>query len=359
MKESLADASQYFSNQRRRNLVARLAAFGLAVFLFSALLLFAGRNPFTILAAIFDGAFGSRLAILETLTRATPLLLCAIAVAIPARAGLFNIGGEGQLHVGAVAATAVALNAGQLGPWLIIPAMLLAAALAGGTWAAIPGLLKGRLGVNEVLVGLMLNYVAIFLVQHLVHGPWKDDSALGWPYSASFPAAATLPTLGNSNVHLGLLIGIALAVLCFLLLRHTIWGFSVRIIDSSPRTARYLGLPLALYVLILMVLGGACAAFAGAGEVSVIQGRLRPGISPGYGYTGFIVAWLAGHNFLAIIPVAILIGALYSGADALQLTAGLPSAATDIFMGLVFLAFILSSYLTDRAASSTTMKAND
>jgi len=322
-----------------------------ALLVFSLFLLISGKNPFATISAICQGAFGSVLGIQETLSRATPLLLCALAVALPAKAGLFNIGGEGQLHIGAMAATFVVLHMDAAPTSLVIPAMIMAALIAGAIWALLPGILRALLGVNDVLVTLMSNYVAILLVEHLVHGPWRDPKALGWPYTARFPEAAILPTLGQSHVHMGLLIALVVAVLLFLALRFTTWGLAVRVIEANARTARYAHINVALFMILLMAAGGAMAAMAGLGEVSVIQGRLRPGISPGYGYTGFLIAWLSGHDFLKIMPVAILIGGLYSGADALQLTAGLPSSTTDIFMGIVFLAFLVSGYLRDRIVS--------
>lgn len=316
----------------------------IAVALFALLLGLAGRNPLGTLVAIANGAFGSAFGIEQTLTRATPLLLCALAVAVPARAGLFNIGGEGQLYCGAIAATAIALHAGALPAVSIIPMMLLAALVAGALWALIPAILKTYFSVNEILVALMLNYVAIYLAAHLVHGPWRDPSALGWPYSASFPEAAVIPTWGNSNVHLGLLLALCSAVVLFFVLRKTVWGFSVRVIEANPTTAQYVGIRLKTAFIILMLVGGALAAVAGLGEVSVIQGRLRTGISPGYGYVGFLIAWMVGHRFLWIILGAIVIGGLYAGTDALQLTAGLPSATTDVFMGIVFIVLLVSGF---------------
>jgi len=335
-----------------RILIAPAAALLLAMTVFSLFLLVKGINPVTTLLAIFYGAFGTGFGFMETLIRATPLLLCAIAVAIPARAGLFNIGGEGQLHFGAIAATVVALKMQWLPVWMVIPVMFLAAMLAGAFWGLWPGLLRARLGVNEILVTLMLNYVAIFLVEYLVHGPWKDPSALGWPYTASFPENAVLPTIGNSNVHLGILIGFVAAIGIFFILRSTIWGFTIRVIEANPVTARYAGMDIPVYFVTLMALGGAFAALAGLGEVSVIQGRLRPGISPGYGYVGVLISWLCRNNLLMIIVVSIFIGGLYSGSDALQITAGLPSATTSIFMGLVFIAFLLSGYIKSRTSTN-------
>jgi general nucleoside transport system permease protein len=328
--------------------VPPLAALLVALVLLSLLLLAAGRDPLSTLWAILVGAFGSTRGLTETVTRMTPLLLCALAAGIPAKAGLFNIGGEGQLHCGAIAATAVVIYLPWLPHWTVIPSMILLAMLGGAFWGFIPGLLRGWLKVNEVLVSLMLNYVAIYLVEHLVHGPWKDPSALGWPYTVSFPEWAVLHTLGRSNIHLGLLFGLAAIALVYFLMRSTTWGFSVRVIEANPQTAYHAGIHVGSYVVVLMALGGAMAALAGLGEVSVIQSRLKTGISPGYGYTGFLVAWLARKNLIAIVPVSFLVGGLYSGADALQLLANLPSATVDIFMGLVFIAFIIDEYMRSR-----------
>jgi simple sugar transport system permease protein len=230
--------------------------------------------------------------------------------------------------------------------------MILLAALGGAVWGFIPGLLRGWLKVNEVLVSLMLNYVAIFLVEHLVHGSWKDPSALGWPYSISFPGWAVLPTLGNTNVHIILPLGVGVIALVYLLLRSTVWGFSIRVIEANLQTAYYARINVGYYIVALMAFGGAIAALAGLGEVSVIQGRLKTGISPGYGYTGFLVAWLARRNLIAIVPVAFLVGGFYSGADALQLLAGLPAATVDIFMSLIFLAFLVDEFLRRRRQRS-------
>jgi ABC-type uncharacterized transport system permease subunit len=292
--------------------------------------------------AILRNAFGDRLGITETFTRSIPLILTALAAAVPARAGLFNIGAEGQLLAGAIGASYVALFITPPSHLLVIPLMLLAAMVCGGLWALIPGLLRGFWNVNEVLVSLMLNYVAILIVEHLVHGPWKDPAALGWPYTATFPSWAVLPRAGTTNVHLGLLIGVAAVVVLFAAERLTRWGFALRFIRTSARTAEYGGIRIAAYFALTMALGGMLAALAGLGEVSVIQGRLRSGISAGYGYDGFLIAWLARNDFRLLVPIAIIVAGLYSGADALQITSGLPSSTVDIFVGLIFLAVFVS-----------------
>ena len=316
-----------------------------APLLMAILLLVVGKNPFSIFWAAIVGGFGRSLGLTEAITRMTPIFLCALAVAIPSKAGLYNIGGEGQLHCGAIAATAFVLYATWLPHFMMIPCIILVAMAGGALWGMIPGLLRARFQVNEILVTLMLNYVAIYIVDHLVHGAWRDPNAFGWPYSVSFPEWAVLPTWGRSNIHLGILLGLGAVVLVYFILRSTTWGFSLRLIEANPSTAGYVNINTARYIIILMAVGGATAAIAGLGEVSVIQNRLRPGISPGYGYTGFLVAWLARNNPIVIIPVAFFVGGLYSGADVLQLTVGLPSSTVDIFLGLAFLTFLVGESL--------------
>jgi len=323
-------------------IVSLFVALAITTILFSFLLASTGRNVLETLWALFQGAFGSWAGLRETFARSTPLMLCALAVAVPARAGLFNIGGEGQFHLGAIAATSVALHLGSNSALVMVPALLLAACLAGAAWAFIPALLKAYWNVNEVLITLMLNYVGILLVDYLVHGPWKDPSALGWPYSASFPDSAILPRWGHTNIHLGLVIAIFTAICLWFVMTRTTFGFSVKVIEANPVAARSIGISIRTWIIITMLVGGALAGIAGLGEVSVIQGRLRPDLSPGYGYIGFLISWLAEHRFRAIVPAAILMGGLYSAGDALQLTARLPSSTVDIMLGLVFVGALLS-----------------
>ncbi|HEX4961006.1 MAG TPA: ABC transporter permease [Thermoanaerobaculia bacterium] len=321
---------------------ASAIAIGGAALALSVLLLMVGRSPAATLAAVFLNGFGSQLAWVETVTRAVPLLLCALATAIPARAGLFNIGVEGQFIAGAIGATSVVVLGPNLPAGLMLPAVTAAAMAGGALWGWLPGLLRGLLGVSEVLSGLMLNYVAIFLMEHLVHGPWKDPHALGWPYSIAFPNAAVLPRLGQTNIHLGLLFGLALTLAAYVALRSTTWGFSVRLTAANPRLARRAGVRVGLLIALTMALGGAAAALAGLGEVSVIQGRLRPGLSSGLGYAGFLVSFAVANRFEFLVPATLLVAGLYTGADALQLTAGLPSATVDIFMGVLFVATFIA-----------------
>ena len=340
------------NNLNAIRIYSAVAGILLTVGLFVIMMLCYGKNPFLTLEAIFYGAFGTAFGLKETLTRATPLLLCGLAAAIPIRAGIFNIGAEGQLYFAAIMATAVVIKMLWLPHSLVIPVMIVVSLLAGAIWALFTAVFRTYFKVNEILVGLMLNFIAILLMEYLVYGAWRDPSALGWPYSVAFPEWAILPKFSGSNIHLGLLFGICFSVLMYFVLRLTKWGFTIRVIEANLATARYIGINTNRYVLILMMLGGALAGLAGLGEVSVVQGRLRSSLSPGYGYTGFLIAWLAGNHVLWIIPICILVGGLYAGADAVQLTAGLPSAMTDVFMGLVFIGFMVSLYLRDKQSNA-------
>lgn len=349
---ALKRISAKFVDVEWRRALTSVGVYAGALFVFSVVLWTQGqRNPAAIIIAIFNGAFGTSFGIVETLSRATPLILCALAAAIPGRVSLFNIGGEGQFHAGAIAATAVVLLHSSGSSLWLLPAMVLSGMAAGAIWAMIPALLRTTLGINEILVGLMLNYISIHIVEYLVHGRWKDPSALGWPYSKEYPANAVLPGFYGSKVHLGLLFGIMAVLICYVIMRKTIWGVSARVIHSSVRTAKYLGINVKGYMIVALLLGGSLAAMAGISEVSVIQRRLRPSISPGYGYIGFLISWLGGHRFGTILPLSLLIGGLYSGSDAIQLTGSLPSATADIFLAIMFFALLVDGCLRNRTAS--------
>lgn len=353
----VSQAGRWLAQSLVRVAVPATAAMLVAAAVFCIVVWSAGFNPLSSLVATFQGAFGSSLGLRETLSRSIPIMLCALAVAVPARAGVFNIGAEGQLYCGAIATTAIALDAKDYPRGVVLVTMLLCAGGAGAAWAAITGLLKAVWKVNEILVALMLNYVAILAAEHFVHGPWRDQSALGWPYTAYFPQSAILSTWGKTNIHMGLVLAITAAVVLDVLHRRTTFGLSTRVVDANPKAARYAGIPVAVYVVSLLALGGVFASWAGVGEVSVVQGRLRPGISPGYGYVGFLISWLTGHRFLAILPAAVLAGGLYSGADELQLTAGLPSSSADILLGLLFVTVLVIAHLRQRLSARFTQPA--
>lgn len=320
----------------RRNAIVFAIWLGVFITLGGGFFLLNGQSPLTLFWEMLVAAFGDAFAWSETLVKTAPILLCAMAAALPARLGLVSIGADGQMYFGALIGTAVVLALPNESFWVLTPLMLGGAILGGAIYGAIPGILKGGLGVNETISTLMLNYIAALLVDYVVHGPWKDPGNLGWPATISFPEAAVLPTFFDTRAHAGLLIGVVAALVLYVLTTYSRWGLSLNIMQGNARLAQRAGLSFRKNVVVVMAIAGLLAGLAGIAETSVIQGRLQSGISSGYGYTGFLVAWLAGPNFLRIIVISILMGGLLASADMLQMVAHLPSTTTYILQGLLF-----------------------
>lgn len=321
----------------RTPLVATLLFVALA----TLFLLLIGRNPAEVFARMLEGAFGSGYAFSETLVKTTPILLCALATALPARLGLISVGAEGQLALGALFGTALVLgtDAGRS----TLPAMLLAAAAGGAAMGAVAGALRGYLRVNETITTLLLNYLAPPLIDYLVYGAWKDPQSLGWPATVAFPAAARLPVFFDTRVHLGLFLGLGLVIAAHFLTARTRWGYYLDLLKEGPALAARAGLRFPPAVLLVMALGGACAGIAGIAEAAVIEGRLQPGLGAGAGYSGFLVAWLARGRLLPLVPLALLVGGLIASGDNLQLALDLPSSTALVLQGLLFAAALVAS----------------
>jgi len=319
---------------------SRLVIAGVTCFAFITLTLvfFAllGKPPFEMLAKLAIFAVGDAYSISQTLAKTTPILLCALAAAVPGRLGLISVGAEGQLYAGAIAGTAAVLAAPALPGILLVPFMLMSAALGGAAYGYVPGLLRARLNINETIITLVLNYVSVLLVNALVFGPWKDPDSQGWPATISFPQGAILPALPGTRIHLGLLLAVALAIGLHLFFTKSRMAPKIQILAGNRKVGEMFGLNFGFWVIALMALGGAIAGIAGIAEVSAIQGRLQPTISLGYGLTGFLVAWLSRHQPLIILPVALLVGGVVAGSDALQLYAKVPAASAVILQGLLF-----------------------
>ena len=320
----------------RLHALARFAGLlGVALAVFAAVLLFFGKNPLRAYVDIFAGTLGSSYGFSETLVKMIPLVLAALAVAVPARIWLINVGGEGQLFVGALSATWAAIHLPGLPGWLLLPAMAALGFVGGGLWAALAGALRARGWVSETIATLLMNYVAILLVNFFVFGPWKDPEGVNYPQTAEFPAGALLPTLGGTRVHLGLLFAlVATAVFAFVLAR-TRWGLEMRAIGGNAEAARRAGISITRYVVLLMFVGGGLAGLAGMAEVSAIQGRLRPSLSPGYGYSGFLISWLAGGSPAGIVAASFVLAVIVAGGDILQMTQALPGSVVNILMSVV------------------------
>ena len=300
------------------------------------IMVFAGENPFDVYRAMATGAFGSYYNISETLVKMIPLLLTGLGVAVAFRMQLWNIGAEGQFYFGAIFATWVAIyGLADAGPWVVIPAMMIAGMIGGALWAAIPGVLRGYLGVNETITTLMLNYIAILFSEYLVHGPWRDPAGYGFPGTAAFSDATYLPTWGTTRVHLGLVFGLVAAVILFFVLRRTRWGYEIGVTGASERVAKYAGMRTARNIVLVLALSGGLAGLAGMSEVAGINHSLQRGLSPGYGYTAIIVAWLGRLNPFGIVLVSFLLAGLLVGGDQLQISLGLPSAIAPMLQGTI------------------------
>jgi simple sugar transport system permease protein len=299
-----------------------------------------GVSPFEAYSAMFRAAFGDGYGVSETLVKAIPLSMAAIAVMLCFTMLVYNIGAEGQIFMGAIASAAVV----RYIPVGNAPAMLLmmaaAAGIAGGVWAAMAGYLRARWNVNEIISTLMLNYIAIHLMDYFVYGPWRDPASLGFPMTAPFPDVARLPLLFGTRIHMGVFAAVFLAILFLVLIRYTRWGYEIRVLGENSKAAGFAGINYVRNVILVMFISGAIAGIAGMCEVSGLQGRLQHGFSAGYGFTAIIVAWLSRLNPIAILFVSVLIGALLVGGETLQIVMRLPLSSTLILQGLI-LFFVL------------------
>jgi simple sugar transport system permease protein len=323
-------------------LLSAATAILLTVAVAAGALALGGYAPGEAFGALVRGALGSPQALLSvTLVRTVPLLFTGLAVALAFRAGVWNIGAEGQLYAGAVAAVWVGLHAGSLPPWLAAPGALLAAAAAGGLWAAVPAVMKLRLGVGEVITTLLLNFVAINLSAWLVHGPLQEPRGV-FPQTASIAESARLPALvPDTRLHVGLAVAVVLAVALWAGLTFTRQGFWVRAAGGSPQAARIAGrAPLRRLVAGVFLVSGALAGLAGGAEITGVTFALYENLSPGHGYTAIAVALLAGLHPLGVVVTAFLFGVLEAGASAMQRSAGVPAAWVNAIQALVILSVL-------------------
>jgi len=316
-------------------IVRSIIAIVFAFMVFGIFLALIGRDPFEAYSKMFEGTLGSRVGLSEVGVRMIPFVLTGLAAMIPARVGLINVGGEGQLYIGAWAATGVALYLGFGNIWIMLPAMAIAGFMGGALWAGMAVLLRNLRNVNEVISTLLSNYVAILFVNVFVFGAWKNPTGFGYPYTSDFATEAILPAISDTRLHLGLIFPILAIVATYLFLSRTRWGANMRAVGGNSDAARRRGIPVVRYIVIAMLVGGGIAGIAGMSEVAGIQHHLRPGISNSLGFMGFLASWMANHNPIALIGTCFLIAVIVVGGDVLQFSANLPSAAMLILIGLV------------------------
>jgi len=328
-----------------REFARPVLAIAAALLLFGLLVSFTGVSPLEVWFILFKGAFGDWFSWQNTLQRAAPLMLTALCVAIPARAGLVVIGGEGALVLGglacAVVAHAVPLPSNMFGTLVAC----LAGAIVGAAWIALAGWLRQYRGINETISSLLLAYIAIGIFKHLVEGTLRDPASLNKPSTYSLDAGLLIGGIAGSDVHWGLVIGVLACIALGFWLRATPSGFSVRVVGGNPRTAQLVGLPASKLIVGACAIGGACAGVAGAVEVAAVHTNANASLIAGYGYAGILVAFIARHNPLAIIPVAILFGGFGAAGSMLQRRLGLPDASVLVLQGIAFVLILASEGL--------------
>ncbi|MDR3515573.1 MAG: ABC transporter permease [Azospirillaceae bacterium] len=302
-----------------------------------------GFDPVATLQAYFITPVSTRYGLAELALKATPLTLCAIGLATGFRANIWNIGAEGQLTIGAICGGGVALAAwGHEGPWLL-PVMMVAGVLGGMGWAAIPAWLRVRFNASEILTSLMLVYVASLLLDYLMHGPWRDPEGFNFPQSRQFGPDALLPIIvSETRLHLGSPLALVAVFSGWLLLARSFVGFQIRVIGLTPLAAGYAGFNQRRLVWITLMIGGGLSGLAGVIEVAGPIGQLTPSISPGYGFTAIIVAFLGRLHPVGILAAALLVALSYIGGEAAQISLRLPLAVTGVFQGML-LFFLLAS----------------
>ncbi len=328
----------------------------IALLLGAIVLLMLGVNPLTAYASMLYGVFGTMSGFTQSIVKATPLLLVGLGICIAYRASVINIGGEGQIILGALMATWFSLQFKTWPGWLLVPATLIMGFLAGASWGFIPGVLKARLGVNEILSTVMLNAVALQLMNLLLRGPLIDPAGVAagtfLPQSARLPQQVWLARLvPQTLLHTGAIIALVLAVVVYIFLWRTTIGYRIRAVGLSPEASRYAGIPVPFYQALALTLAGGFAGLAGVIEVIGVQHRLLEGVTSGYGFTGIVAALFGGLHPLGLIPASWLFGALLVGADGMQRAVQVPSALIDALLGLLVLLVVGSQMISRRLAT--------
>ena len=328
--------------------VAPFAAIAFTLAVTMLLVAWAGAPIGETYTLMFAGGFGSRFAWSETLTRATPLILTGLSVAVAFRARLWNIGAEGQLYAGALAAVAVGgLHGGtgfELPAPILFPAMLAAAALAGAVLLLVPAWLRTRFGVDEVVTTLLLNFIVLLAVSMMLDGPMKDPTALGWPQSVALRDDLQLDKLiARTRVHTGLLYAAVLAALCAFVMRSTTLGFAARAVGANARAAAFAGVPVARTIAIVAIVSGGLAGLAGAIEVAGRTGYVTLDMSPGYGYSGIVIAMLAGLDPLGVVAAAVFIAGVLVGADSMSRGVAVPTYIADVIVAVALIAMLVAT----------------
>ncbi|WP_407065642.1 ABC transporter permease [Devosia sp.] len=327
-----------------------IAALVVSALVFSLFLLVIGKSPIDFFNLVWTGGFGSSFSFQNTLQRSAPLILTGLAFAVPARIGMTIIGGEGALVLGGFASAAVAIPLVTNGvpAFITLPLMAIAGMVVGGIWIGIAGWLRHYRGVNETISSLLLSYIAIAIMNFFVEGALRDPASANKPSTMPIGDAYRVGSMPGTDVHWGFAAGIALAILLYFLMSRTTFGFAARMTGGNPRAALAQGLPVGFLVVSCCVIAGACAGLAGFFEVAAIHGQANASLVAGYGFTGILVAFLARHNPLAVVPVAILFGAIAAAGGLVQRRMGMPDATVLVLQGIIFVVLLTSETMYGR-----------
>lgn len=309
----------------------------LALLLFAGILIITGNNPFTSYRDLFKATFGSAYGFSEVIVAMIPILLTALAVALPSRIGMINVGGEGQLYLGGIFATFTALAFKDLPGWILLPLMVLMGILGGALWAFLPAYFRAIGLVNETITTLLMNMIAPKVAGLLIFGYWHSPRETNM--TPNFVEAARLPTFFGTRIHLGIVFGVLLLVLYWFVMKKTRWGLEMRTIGGNVQAARRNGIPVTSTMLIVFCISGGIAGLGGMAQVSGFYGLLIPNFSPGYGYMGFLISWLAGGDPLGILLMAFMVSVILTGGNMLQITIGIPYAVINLL--LAFTLFVV------------------
>ena len=338
-----------------------VAALVASALLFSVFLLFLGKSPIEFFSLVWTGGFGSPFSIQQSLQRAAPLILTGLAFAIPARIGLTMIGAEGALVLGGFCAAAVAIPLVSAGIWpaFTLPVMALAAIVAGGAWIGIVGWLRHYRGVNETIASLLMSYIAIAIMNFFVEGALRDPASANKPSTMPIGEAYRIGSIPGTSVHWGLAAGIVLAIVLHILMSRSTFGFAARMTGGNPRAAQAQGLPVGFLVVACCAIAGACAGLAGFFEVAAVHGQANASLVADYGFTGILVAFLARQNALAVIPVAILFGAIGASGGLIQRRMAMPDATVLVLQGIIFVVLLASDTFYGRIKAFQPARTED
>jgi ABC-type uncharacterized transport system permease subunit len=337
-----------------------LLALAIAAALFALFLLAIGKSPVDFVSFVWRGGFGTAFSFQNTLQRSAPLILTALAVAIPARIGLIMIGGEGALVLGGFVAAAIAIPMiGVLPPFITLTIMVAFAMIVGAVWVGLAGFLRYARGVNETISSLLLTYIGIAIMNFFVEGVLRDVSNPNKPSTKPLGDAYMIGKIPGTDVHWGFAVGILLCIALYFLLERTTFGFAARVTGGNFRAALAQGLPVGRLIVACSAIAGACAGLAGFFEVAAIQGRANASLAAGYGFTGILVSFLARHNPLVIPPVAILFGGIVAAGGLIQRRMGLPDATVQVLEGLIFVVLLTSETLYGRFSIFKPRAGND